>query len=162
VDTLVGHSRIDAQRIGVLGRSLGGNYAVQSAAMDERLAACAAWGAMVDMSYWSDMDPATQRGFAYVAGYGPDRLAEAGRFLNAALELRPVLSRVRCPVYIQHGELDQVIPVSQVQPLTDGLVNAREVVVDILPGANHCAHNRYHVARPRLVDWMSGRLGGGV
>ncbi len=128
--------------------------------MDERLVACAAWGALVDMSYWETMGPAAQVGFAYVAGYGPDRLDEAQRYLDAALDLRPVLDRVRCPVYVQHGELDDLIPVSQVDVLRQGLTNASDVVVDVVKGGNHCAHNRYHLARPRIADWIIGQLGG--
>jgi 2,6-dihydroxypseudooxynicotine hydrolase len=162
LDALVQRPELNSLRIGVLGRSLGGNYAVRSAAMDQRLAACAAWGALVDMSCWDQLDPDTRRAFAYVAGFEPDRLAEAGRFLDEVLDLRPVLSRVRCPVYVQHGALDRVIPVSQVEALVAGLTNASQVVVDIVEDGNHCVHNRYHLARPRLVDWIVGQLGGRV
>jgi 2,6-dihydroxypseudooxynicotine hydrolase len=162
LDRLLEQPGLDPSRVGVLGRSLGGTYAVRSAAVDQRLVACAAWGALVDMSFWHELDPGTRRGFAYVAGFGPDQLDAAGVYLNRALDQRPVLARVRCPVYVQHGQFDQVIPVSQVQLLVDGLVNAGQVEVDIIAGANHCAHNRYQVARPRLADWIIGQLGGRV
>ena len=45
VDHLVDRDEIDADRIGVLGRSLGGHYAPRSAAADHRFAACCAWAA---------------------------------------------------------------------------------------------------------------------
>ena len=162
LDELVRRPELDPTRIGVLGRSLGGNYAVRSAALDQRLTACAVWGAMVDMSFWNQVDPGTRSGFAYVAGYGPDQLDAAGQYLNQVLDLGPVLARVSCPVYIQHGALDQIIPVSQVEALVAGLANAPAVVVDIVPDANHCAHNRYQIARPRLADWIIGQLGGRI
>src|SRR5262249_22935741 len=66
LDWLEGRPEIDGSRIGVLGRSLGGYYAIRSAALDPRTKACVAWGPLYDMSSWDLMAPLTRLGFQYV------------------------------------------------------------------------------------------------
>ena len=68
LDHLVGRPELDADRIGVLGRSLGGHYAPKAAAGDERFAACCAWGACFDLSDLPEMPEHTRHGFIYATG----------------------------------------------------------------------------------------------
>ena len=52
-------------------------------------------------------------------------------------ELAPLITQVRCPVVIVHGELDDLVPVANVDFLVASLVNARSVEVIRLPGEGH-------------------------
>jgi 2,6-dihydroxypseudooxynicotine hydrolase len=69
IDWLVARAEVDPDRIGVIGRSLGGFYAVHTAAHEPRLKACVCWGVLFDLSYYDTMTEPSRRGFAYVAGY---------------------------------------------------------------------------------------------
>ena len=115
LDWLEQRPEIDPDRIGVIGRSLGGFYAVHTAAHEPRLKACVCWGALFDLSYYDTMAEPSRRGFAYVAGY--DDHAGAAPYLKKTLNLAGQAERVRCPIYILHGALDRLIPPTQVERL---------------------------------------------
>ena len=160
VDWLGGRSDIDAGRIGIIGRSLGGFYAVHTAAHEPRIKACVAWGVLFDLSYYDAMGEPSRRGFAYVAGY--DDHLSAAPYLKQTLNLAGQAERVCCPVYALHGALDRLIPATQVDRLRKALARNPDVEFDIPPNGDHCCHNLYHVVRPRMADWLAERLGGRI
>jgi 2,6-dihydroxypseudooxynicotine hydrolase len=157
VDWLERRPEIDGGRIGVIGRSLGGFYAVHSAAHEPRFKACLCWGVLFDLSYYDAMQDPSRRGFAYVAGYDdPERAAP---YLKTTLDLAGLAERVSCPVYALHGARDTLIPPTQVDRLRKALARHPDVEFDIPEDGNHCCHNLYHVVRPRMADWLAERLG---
>jgi 2,6-dihydroxypseudooxynicotine hydrolase len=158
VDFLEWRPEIDSSRIGILGRSLGGYYAVRCAALDERLRACVAWGALFDLSHYRRMHRLTQLGFAYVAGHASQ--AEAEEYLQTAINLDGVAEHLRCPLYVLHGGQDHLMPAEQVERLRKAVTGAPETVWDVPPDGNHCCHNLSHIVRPRMADWLAARLGG--
>lgn len=159
-DWLEKRSEVDTSRLGVIGRSLGGYYAVHSAAHDERFRICIAWGVLFDLSYYETMKPPSATGFAYVAGFADPKVA-APR-LRELVNLAGTAERVRVPVYALHGAQDTLIPPSQVEKLRAALKNNPDVTFDMPPDGDHCCHNLYHVVRPRMADWAAERLGGRV
>jgi len=157
IDWLERRPEVDAGRVGVLGRSLGGFYAVHSAAHDPRIRACVAWGVLFDLSYYDTMSDPSRLGFAYVAGFRDH--AAAAPVLKRILDLSGQAERVRCPVYALHGARDDLIPPAQVERLRRALAGNSEVVFDMPADGDHCCHNLYHVVRPRMADWLAERLG---
>lgn len=153
VDWLEKRPDLDTSRLGVIGRSLGGYYAVHSAAHDERFRICIAWGVLFDLSYFPTMKPPSATGFAYVAGR-----ADPQELVNLA----GTAERVRVPVYALHGVQDALIPPSQVEKLREALKGNPDVTFDMPADGDHCCHNLYHVVRPRMADWAAERLGGQV
>lgn len=160
VDWLAKRHDIDIERLGVIGRSLGAYYAVQSAAHDPRFRLCIAWGVLFDLSYYETMKAPSATGFAYVAGFSDPRTA-APR-LQEWVNLAGTAERVQVPVYALHGAQDPLIPPSQVEKLRAALAGNPDVTFDIPAEGDHCCHNLYHVVRPRMADWAAERLGGSV
>jgi 2,6-dihydroxypseudooxynicotine hydrolase len=158
VDYLVTRADLDASRLGVLGRSLGGHYALRSAAADKRLKACVAWGFFYDMSDFASIPPGTQRGFAYVTGKSTPE--EARVYLESALSLDGVLEHLSVPTLLLNGRHDPIFPLRQMDLVVDALAAApKEVVIE--ERGDHCAHNMGHLVRPRMADWLTRALMGG-
>jgi 2,6-dihydroxypseudooxynicotine hydrolase len=156
VDELERRPEVDTERLGVLGRSLGGHYAPKAAAGDDRFTACVAWGACFDMSDLESMPPRTRAGFRYATGVEDPEGAD--QHLLASLDLAPVADRISCPTLLLHGRHDSIFSIEQVEKYRRGLVNA-DLEVQVEDDGDHCCHNMGHIVRPRMADWLADRLG---
>jgi 2,6-dihydroxypseudooxynicotine hydrolase len=156
LDALSERPELDSDRIGVLGRSLGGYYAVRSAACDPRIRACVAWGVAYDMSEYDRLPEHTRHALLYVSGYSDD--PDAGRrYAEDALNLADVIGNEICPVYAQHGARDRLFSMRQVKLLREGLRDGA-LTLDIEEEGDHCCHNMPTLTRPRMADWLADRL----
>jgi 2,6-dihydroxypseudooxynicotine hydrolase len=158
VDHLVGRSELDADRIGVVGRSLGGYYSVRAAACDDRLKACVAWGACFDISDLDDMPPHTRAGFLYVTRQEDE--AAAREQLARSMDLRDVIGQLDRPTYVLHGFHDSIFSMRQVELLREH-VSSDVLEIDVEEDGDHCCHNMGVIVRPRMADWMARQLGAG-
>lgn len=154
VDFLLNDPRLDGDRIGVVGRSLGGHYALRSASLDPRLAICVSWGGYVFADAWEGRTPLSKEAWRY-ASRSAD-LAEARSFVERNIDCRPVISQLRVPTYFLHGALD-FVPLSQVDVLKATAVNA-DLTVVVEPEGDHCCHNLGPLPRLSMVDWVTDRL----
>ncbi len=154
VDHLVGDARLNADRIAVIGRSLGGHYALRSASMDARISACVSWGGYVFADDWDGRTPLSKEAWRYVSGSSD--LDEARIFVEQTLDSRPVLDGLRVPTYFLHGALD-FVPISQVDVLKSCAVNA-DLTVVVEPQGDHCCHNLGPLPRLAMVDWVTEQL----
>lgn len=157
VDHLESVPNLDPARLGVLGRSLGGYYAVRAAACEPRFRACVAWGACYDMSDIDTMPPHTRAGFEYVTGIeDPD---QARDYLRSALDLSDVIDRLGCPTFVVHGRHDTIFSMGQVEKLRAHVADLPlEIVVE--EDGDHCCHNMGPIVRPRMADWITQAITG--
>lgn len=156
VDALEARPEIDERRIGVLGRSLGGHYAPRSAAADDRLVACCAWGACFDLTDLDGMAEHTRDGFAYVTGI--DEREAALEHLRSSIDLSALAPSLRCPTLVTHGRHDAIFSMAQVEKFRASVSNA-PLEIEVDDQGDHCCHNRGHLVRPRMADWMARKLG---
>jgi 2,6-dihydroxypseudooxynicotine hydrolase len=153
VDHLVTLPELDAERLGVLGRSLGGCYALRSASADPRFAACASWGGFVSVE-WELEPPHDKASWQYVAKLDDEAATRA--LVERCCDVRPLLGQLRCPTYFLHGALDEV-PLDQVSLLRELAVNA-ELTIVVEPHGDHCCHNLGPAPRIKMADWLVDRL----
>ena len=157
VDYLETRSEINTNRLGVLGRSLGGHYAVKSAGYDERFQSCVDWnGPYSVQAAWDGLPPLLQQGYRYCAG---QPTVEAAKDYLKIIDLNGWPERVRCPLYLMHGAKDTVIPVSQTERVHREARNAKQLVMHIEPDARHCGHEVYQRVRYQLADFLADTLG---
>lgn len=154
VDLLSGLQSVRPDAIGVLGRSLGGNYALKSAACDQRLAACISWGGFSDMDYWDLETPLTMESWRYVSQV--DTLEEAREHVQVALETRHVLQSLACPTYVLHGVHDE-IPLTFVDTVIE-LVPSEILTLVVEKDGDHCCHNLGIRPRLDMADWLKDVL----
>ncbi len=117
IDHLAKRPEIDSERIGAVGRSLGGYFAARAAAYNKRLRACVVFGALYDLSQFDSIPARTQMGFRFVTGIANP--AEAKATAQAYVDLAGITQRIRQLIYILHGALDVLFPVGQAQRLYD-------------------------------------------
>lgn len=154
LDYLASRPEIDGNRVAILGRSLGGYYAMRSAATDDRLRACVAWGPLFDMSDWDNLPLSIQKGFAYALGV--KNLSKARRLTSDAIHLADVVEDLRCPLYVLHGSRDVIVSDDQIRKITKNV--KAHIDLQIEKEGNHCCHNIYQLVRPRMADWLAGCL----
>jgi 2,6-dihydroxypseudooxynicotine hydrolase len=153
VDAVADRAEIDAGRIALLGRSLGGHYAVRAAAADARVAAAVVFGGFHDLSHWDTMPPLTREGFRQAIGTATEE--EARRRLAFAT-LEGVLGYVRCPVLVVHGKRDAIIPWHQAERIAQELPAGGTLLLDV--DGVHCCHNHAAQYRAAMADWLAGTL----
>jgi len=156
VTLLIGVEGIDAGRIGVVGRSLGGSYALQTAACEPRIRACVAWSPLVRGASYDALPEGVRRTFQYACGRSANETRE---LLTGLIEATADVKRLSCPTFILQGNLDQLVPVED----RAALENSSPPFVETFmheTGAHGC-HNVASVVRPLMADWLSARLGAG-
>lgn len=146
---------IDARRLGIIGRSLGSHYAAQAAMLDKRIKAVVAWGSMFDLKNYRSIPPLTLAGFLYVTG---SKTLDGARPYLESIDLGRVKGRIKCPLMVVNGGRDPITPpdnIERMRSLGEGLVE-----VLFWEDGSHCAHDRPHVCRPAMADFMRHNLAG--
>lgn len=153
IDFLDGDERIDSGRIGLVGRSLGGYLGPRAAADDPRIGALAVWGAMYDLRVFRDLPPHTRAACVHVTGTADEDAANAHL---AFVDLAGQATRIKCPTLVVHGENDVLTPPDHAQRLVDDIGDTARL--ELVPGSPHCNHDRAHLLRPLMADWLQETL----
>ncbi|SCK14472.1 2,6-dihydroxypseudooxynicotine hydrolase [Variovorax sp. HW608] len=152
IDYLETREEIDANRIGIVGRSMGGYFAPKAASVEPRLKALACWGVMYDRE-----DMPTKTGIYAATGLamsGTETLAEAVEFFKS-WTLEGHVQNIKCPVFVTHGGLDS-LPIEKANRFVRELANGAEVMN--WDDSGHCCHDRSHIMRPAIADFLKKHL----
>jgi 2,6-dihydroxypseudooxynicotine hydrolase len=154
IDYLERRPEVDAGRVGIIGRSLGGHYAPKAAALDTRLKAVVCWGVCYEVQPLAARPKNVQDGYLFMTG--APNIEAAERMLRLAINLAGLGPSIKCPMLIVHGGLDKGTPL----PLALRLANEAGGVVETLiwDDAIHCCHDRSHIVRPAMADFLAMHL----
>ena len=153
IDYLETRDDIDRDRIGLIGRSMGGFYGPKTAAMDDRVKALVAWGVMYHLRNLADVPPHTLEGFLFVSG---SRTLDEARAFYECIDLDEYAPKIRCPTLVVHGGRDAITPAENAAMLLEKLDT--EVETLIWDDSIHCCHDRAHIVRPAMADFMARHL----
>jgi dienelactone hydrolase len=165
IDYLQSRSDVDANRIGIIGSSLGGYYVARAAAFEPRLRAVVAWGANYDYhAVWhrrvtvggASGAPAFQ--LMYITG--TDSMEAAMRHIEQ-FRVAPIGSRITCPFLIVHGKRDQQISIDDASKVF-GAIASKDKTLKVFSGEDggsaHCQFDNHLPALLYVSDWLVGKL----
>ncbi len=152
-EMLAKRPEIDARRIGLLGRSLGGFYVIRAAAQDPRIAAVVSFGGTFDLGDWPHMPASIRNGFVFATGSKTEE--EAKRKMGAAT-LADCIDRVRSPVLVVHGRRDAIFKWTQAMRVAEALGHHATLMMD--DDGVHCCHNHAFQYRTAMADWLATTL----
>jgi dipeptidyl aminopeptidase/acylaminoacyl peptidase len=153
---LVKRPEIDADRLGVMGSSMGSYWAPRAVAAEPRFKACAVSGVCVEPGQYAIFNmssPTFKLNYMYMSGY--DDEAAFDEFAKT-LTLRGVASKITCPYMIVAGEDDEHCDMKFVYELMDEIRTPKLLVV--YEGEKHSIRNPR--ARVLLINWLADRLAG--
>ncbi len=157
IAAVVAHLRtrpeIDPDRIGLLGRSLGGFYVIRAAAADPRIAAVVSFGGTFDLADWPNMPASIRGGFVWATDSADE--AQARAKMEPAT-LADCAAQVRAPVLVVHGRRDAIFHWTQATRTAEALPNSTLLMDD---DGVHCCHNHAFEYRTAMADWLSTALG---
>jgi 2,6-dihydroxypseudooxynicotine hydrolase len=152
-DAISARPEIASDRIGLLGRSLGGYYILRAAAADPRIKALAVFGGAYDLSDWNNMPKTILDGFLWTTDSptGEDARAKMG-----AATLDDCIADVACPTIVVHGKRDAIFHYTQAKRIAAALGDHADLVVE--ENGVHCCHNYGFKYRTLMIDWMAKTL----
>lgn len=156
IDYVEKRPEIDKNRIGLVGRSLGGYYGPKSAATDDRIKALVCWGVIYDYANFDNIKSAHLS--TYIGLKAVTRLDDKeARDFYLDFSLKPYASKIKCPTLLCHGGLDMVTPIINVEKILKDLTCPVEKLV--WEDSGHCCHDRSHIQRPAMADFFKRHLG---
>jgi dienelactone hydrolase len=153
LDFLQSRAEVDPQRIGIIGRSLGGYYAPRAAAFEPRVKALVVFGGM----YYVSEDLPRNLRWQWLIGA---KDIEEAREKYRKFTLEGIVAKIRCPMLIVHGEGDHLTPVEHARRMYAEATCPKELVIYPKegPGAVHCQYDSIPETIPLMMDWLCDRL----
>jgi len=159
-DYLAGLPEVDADRMALMGISMGGYYAPRVAAFEDRIKALISWCGCYDLLqdlyiFCDHLRPTVQRLLGGVSD------VEAREQLKA-FTLDGCAQNITCPTFITHGAADRLMDVNGARRLYDA-IGATDKVLQIYDdpaagGTGHCSYDKWADTIPGMLDWLEARL----
>jgi dienelactone hydrolase len=152
IDYLERRPDVDASRVGLMGVSFGGQFAVRAAAFEPRLRAVIENCGPYDQSLNFHNRPRISRE-TMVHRLNAASEEEAFSKLQQ-FNLRDVAAKVTCPLLVIQGRRDRLVPAEQGERI------AAEAHAELwmFEDGNHVCNNIPYKHRPQQADWMRQKL----
>ena len=154
IDALEGRQDVDAQRVGLMGVSLGGYFAPRAAAYEPRVqATIAISGCFRVAPYFHGVPQLTRDAFVHrlQAGTEEKALEEVDAF-----DLTGVVQRIKSPLLVVHGRKDRLFPPESAEQMARGA--GGPATLWMFEDGNHVCNNIPYKYRPAQADWMARQL----
>ncbi len=154
LDYLAARDDVDAQRVGLMGVSFGGQFAVRSAAYEPRLKAVIENCGPYDQSKNFRGRPQMSRDtliHRLKAANEDEALVKLQQF-----QLGGVVERVNCPLLVIQGVRDRLVPAEQGAQIAAESAAVSELWM--FEDGNHVCNNIPFKHRPQQADWMRAKL----
>lgn len=145
---------IDAERLGVMGSSMGSYWAPRVVAAEKRFKACAVSGVCMEPGQYAIFNmssPTFKLNYMYMSGY--DDEAAFDDFCKT-LSLRGVTAKITCPYMVVAGEDDEHCDMKFVYELMREIPAPK--LLYVFEGERHSIRNPR--SRPLLVNWLIDTL----
>jgi 2,6-dihydroxypseudooxynicotine hydrolase len=153
-DYLAERRDLDASRIGAMGVSFGGYYALRAAACDGRLRGVIALATGYRFVDYFDRVPSLTRQALVHRLHARDE-AEARTRLER-FDLHGVVERISCPALLIMGRKDRLFPAEAAEEMARDAGGKAALLM--YEDGNHVCNNIPYKYRPRQADWMMQQL----
>jgi dipeptidyl aminopeptidase/acylaminoacyl peptidase len=151
LDAVASDSRIDMNRIGIAGTSLGGYYVVRGAAFETRVKALVSISGPMSLDF--DALPAHTR--ATMKLYSRSSGDQEARAYIKRYSLEGLLRMVKSPALIATGKMDRIVPWQHTKAIADGIPKA---AFRLYEDGNHALTNVAYEFRDISADWLKAAL----
>jgi dienelactone hydrolase len=168
VDYLETRNDVDAERIGMMGWSLGGYYAPRAAAYEKRFKLCVAWGANHN---WGEHQRARleREGAMPVPHYWDHVMwvwgtPDMDKFMALMPQVSLVghLQNITVPFLVTHGANDRQIPIKYAHQSYEEAVNSPDRELKIFTeregGVEHVSADNMEPVQSFIADWIADRF----
>ena len=160
IDYLIARPEVDADRVALMGISMGGYYAPRVAAFEKRITALVAWSGCYSIledlyDFCVHLQPTVQRLLGGVTH-------EEARRLLKGYTMAGIANNISCPALITHGADDRLMRVEGAQRLYEE-IGSKDKTIRIYDhrdaaGRIHCSHDYWAENVPYMLDWLQERL----
>jgi len=155
IDYLEQRSDVDATRVGIMGVSLGGYFALRAAAFEPRVKAAICLAGAYNLAQHFDRYPLlTQEAFIYRLKADDEATA---RTALQQFDLDGVMPQITCPLLVIMGRRDRLFPPEDSEKMVAEAGGHAELMM--FEDGNHVCNNIPYKYRPQQADWMSRKLG---
>lgn len=154
LDWLEKRTDFDHRRVGTAGVSLGGYYAVRSAAYEPRLKAVVAICGPYNLAEcWENMNMLSRQAFQDHSGASD---ADEAKINARKLTLIQAAPRIHQPLLVIQGKLDRLIPWEQAVKIVNAVGSNAQLAM--FENGNHVCNNIPYIYRPLTADWLREKL----
>jgi dipeptidyl aminopeptidase/acylaminoacyl peptidase len=154
IDYLESRPDVDAKRVGLMGVSLGGYYAVRATAFEHRIMA-----AIENCGPYNPVENFQQRPTisreTYIHRLKAANVEDALNKLKQ-FDLQGVAEKITCPLLVIQGRRDRLVPAEQGERIAAGAGSRAELWM--FEDGNHVCNNIPYKHRPQQADWMRQKL----
>jgi dienelactone hydrolase len=152
IDALSESGKVDAERVGIWGSSMGGFLVLRAAAYEPRLRAAISLGGFYDFRDYRFWPLSTQ--LNVMEDLMAESLAEARAYVAEKLTLDGAVERIEAPYMVIHGARDDLLGVEEGRQMAGG---PHGEFVNFEDGFHTCTNYNSAIV-PLMCDWMAARL----